>query len=45
MIYQQQDKTCKIKKLYQGNLNFNINNPIETLSFYENEDIQKSILG
>ena len=34
-------KSCKIKKLYQGNLNFNINNPIETLSFYENEDIQK----
>ena len=27
--------------LYYGNLGFNINNPIETLSIYENEDIQK----
>ena len=35
------NKSAKIKKLYQGTLNFNINNPIESLSFYENEDIQK----
>ena len=27
--------------LYYGNLGFNINNPIETLPIYENEDIQK----
>lgn len=29
------------KLLYEGNLNFNTNNPIETLSVYENDDIQK----
>lgn len=27
--------------LYVGNLNFNLNNPIEALGVYENEDIQK----
>ena len=27
--------------LYHGNLNFNLNNPIETLGVYENENIQK----
>lgn len=27
--------------LFSGNLGFNINNPIETLSFYENGDIKK----
>lgn len=27
--------------LYDGNLNFNLNNPLETLGVYENEDIQK----
>ena len=27
--------------LYDGNLNFNVNNPLETLGVYENEDIQK----
>lgn len=29
------------KLLYEGDLNFNTNNPIETLSVYENDDIQK----
>lgn len=28
-------------ELYRGNLNFDLNNPIETLGVYENEDIQK----
>lgn len=27
--------------LYSGNLNFSLNNPLETLGVYENEDIQK----
>ena len=27
--------------LYEGHLNFSISNPIETIVFYENEDIQK----
>ena len=27
--------------LFSGNLGFNVSNPIETLSFYENEDIKK----
>lgn len=27
--------------LYSGNLNFNLDNPLETLGVYENEDIQK----
>lgn len=29
------------KILFKGNLNFDYNNPIETLSFYENESIKK----
>lgn len=33
--------TLKGKELYAGNLNFNVNNPIETLVVYENEQIQK----
>ena len=32
-------KTLRI--LYQGNLNFDLEHPIETLGVYENEDIQK----
>lgn len=29
------------KLLYEGNLNFNVNNPIENISVYENDNIQK----
>ena len=29
------------KLLYEGNLNFNTNNPIESISVYENDNIQK----
>lgn len=29
------------KLLYEGNLNFNVNNPIESISVYENDNIQK----
>ena len=32
---------AKLSKLFQGNLNFSISSPIETLSFYENEEVQK----
>lgn len=33
--------TLQAVELYTGNLNFNAEYPLETLSFYENEDIQK----
>lgn len=45
-----QDKIYRVLKngddftftlLYEGNLNFSLEHPIETLPFYENEDIQK----
>ena len=35
------DSYWEIVTLYSGNLNFNVNNPIETLSNYESEDIMK----
>ena len=39
-LYFVNDKLC-IETLYKGNLNFNFAHPIETLSYYENEYIQK----
>lgn len=33
--------SCSVVRLFRGNLNFNKNNPIETLFNYETEDIQK----
>lgn len=35
------DSNFEQTSLYHGNLNFNVNNPLETLGVYENEDIQK----
>ena len=35
------DSDFRQTSLYNGNLNFNLNNPLETLGVYENEDIQK----
>lgn len=35
------DNTLKGKVLYSGFLNFSVDNPIETLVFYENNDIKK----
>ena len=32
---------CEVKALYSGNLNFDLENPIEALGVYENESIQK----
>lgn len=39
--YNEADSTFSSTLLYSGNLNFNINYPIETLGIYENENIQK----
>lgn len=39
-LYFVDDKLC-VETLYEGNLNFDIAHPIETLSYYENEYIQK----
>lgn len=37
-----EDKTVlRVKELYKGNLNFDVNHPIETLVSYESEHIQK----
>lgn len=33
--------TYKSEYLYSGNLNFNLNHPIETLGYYESESVQK----
>ena len=33
--------TLKGKELYKGDLNFNYNNPIESISFYENSELKK----
>ena len=35
------DSNFEQTSLYHGNLNFNLNNPLETLGVYENEKIQK----
>lgn len=35
------DTTFNAVRLYQGNLGFDIQNPLETLSVYENENVQK----
>lgn len=39
--YDEDDDTFDEYDLYEGKLNFNLSNPIETLGVYENEDIQK----
>lgn len=36
-----ENNAFKIKLFYSGDLNFNINNPIECTTFYESDDIQK----
>lgn len=35
------DNTYKSEVLYSGDLNFNLNYPIETLGYYESENVQK----
>ena len=42
-IYRLENKQAYFegKLLYEGNLNFNVNNPIENISVYENDNIQK----
>lgn len=35
------DNTYKDEELYSGNLNFNLDHPIETLGYYESENVQK----
>lgn len=40
-IYKNNNNLIIGKELYKGNLNLDSEHPIETLSFYENQDIQK----
>jgi hypothetical protein len=35
------NNTWLLELLYEGNINFDVKNPIETLGYYESEDIQK----
>lgn len=42
-IYRLEEKGdyIEVKQLFSGNLNFNTNNPIESIGVYENDEIQK----
>lgn len=41
LTYEEEDNLIESYVLYEGKLNFNINNPIETLAYYESNKVQK----
>lgn len=41
IIYHSSSEEFILEEIFQGDLSFNLENPIETLGVYENEDIQK----
>lgn len=41
VVIDKEENTLKEKLIFEDNLNLSVNNPLETIGIYENEDIQK----